>query len=284
MKLFNFDKIKQMGKRPPAVRTPEEAEARLEEIRSWTRGPFRSAASWFVQVFLIAGPMWIFLRLFNRVKVHEHQRIKQINPPFLFVSNHLTMFDDLYIGALVFLPFAFRSMKYFPWHAPEEQNFFLGPILTWLLKKARCVPLTRGHGLFQPGMRRLEELLQSENIVHIYPEGTRSRTGDINPGKAGVGRLAYRTKAPVVPCYHEGSQDILPIGTHMLKTGKRLAIIIGEPIDMSDLYALPESREVYQKISDRMIAKIRDLREEMHINCLNVKQMPSSSSTVETTP
>ncbi len=264
MKLFDFEQIRKLGKRPPAIRSPEEAEQRIEMMRSWTRGPINTVVSWLIQVFIIAGPMLLFLKLFNSVKVYERQRIKNAKLPYLFISNHLTMFDDVYLGALIFLPYAFRSIKYFPWHTPEEQNFFLGPIITWIFKKARCIPLTRGHGVYQPGMRRLQEILQMESIVHIYPEGTRSRTGDIGEGKIGVGRLAYQCKVNVVPCYHEGSQEILPIGKHMLRFGKRMAVIIGNQIDMSDLYALPEGHETYQKISDRMIESIQALREELH--------------------
>ncbi len=260
--MIKFSSIKKLGKRPPAVRSHEEARKRIEEMRSWTSGPINSALSWLVQVGL-ASVIFLYLKIFNKVKVFDRKKLKQVDPPYLFVSNHLTMFDDFFIGALLFLPYAFRSRIFFPWHAPEEQNFFLGPIITWILKKAQCVPLTRGHGLFQPGMTRLKELLKEKNIVHIYPEGTRSRSGDIGEGKPGVGRIAFQSKAKIVPCYHEGAQDMLPIGSHRLRTGKKLTLIVGDPVDMGDLYEQKECREVYQEIADRMIKAISDLRDEV---------------------
>ncbi len=271
--MFKLSSIKKLGRKPPAVRSAEEAQARVEEIASWTTGPFNKPLSWLMQVFLAGGGLVLF-RLFERVKVIDNKKLKHYEPPYLFVSNHLTMIDDFILGGLLYIPFAFQGLKYFPWHAPEEQNFFLGPIVTWMLKKAQCVPLTRGHGVFQPGMTRLKQLLQTNGIVMIYPEGTRSRSGDIGKGKVGIGRLAYQTKVKVVPCYHEGTQDILPVGNYTPKIGKKLRIIIGDPIDMSDLYELKEGREAYQKIADRMIEKIRDLRADLHERGFGVKSIP----------
>ncbi|MBZ0264614.1 1-acyl-sn-glycerol-3-phosphate acyltransferase [bacterium] len=274
MKLLHFSDLQKLGKRPPAVRSPEEAQKRIEEIASWTSGPVNKVLSWIVQVSILAIPTMFYLKFFNKVRVYGREKLKENSLPYLFVSNHLTMFDDMFMGALLFLPIGFTKLRYFPWHAPEEQNFFLGPFFTFIMKKAQCVPLTRGHGVFQPGMRRLAQLLQGKAIVHIYPEGTRSRTGDINRGKAGVGRLAYQTKVKVIPCYHEGSQQLLPIGTHRLHIGKKVAFIVGDPVDMSDLYEKEESRAVYQAISDRMIDAIRDLRQQLHDSGRNVLPMP----------
>ncbi|MFH0882665.1 MAG: lysophospholipid acyltransferase family protein [bacterium] len=252
-----------MGKSPKLAKTAEEVEDRLRRMRRWTRGPLNRFLSWLIQM-MIAVPTFLFLRLFNKVHVHNRRNLRIIDPPYMLISNHLTMFDDIFIDSYVFMPWAIFNLKYFPWHAPEEKNFFLGPIVAWFMKKAQCIPLTRGHGVFQPGMTRLKELLQGNAIVHIFPEGTRSRSGDINQGQVGVGRLAYQAKCPVIPLYHEGTRDLLPIGSHRLRTGERMEIIVGDPIDMSDLYAREDSREVYQTIADRMIDSFRLLRTKLH--------------------
>lgn len=200
--MLKFERIKKMGRSPKLARTAEEFEARLKKMRNWTRGPINQFLSWVVQL-IIAVPTFLYLKLFNKVRVHGKEILENVKPPYMFVSNHLTMFDDVFIDSYVYMPWAIFNLKYFPWHAPEEKNFFLGPIVAWFLQKAQCVPLTRGHGVFQPGMTRLKELLQGDAIVHIFPEGTRSRSGDINRGQVGVGRLAYQSKCAVIPSYHE---------------------------------------------------------------------------------
>ena len=261
--MLKFAAIKKMGRSPRLARTAEEVEARLQKMRRWTKGPFNKAISWMVQVG-VAVTTSIYMRVFNKTRVHHHSRLKTTKRPYMYVSNHLTMFDDFFIDSMLYLPYAFADIRNFPWHAPEEKNFFLGPIIGFFMQKAQCIPLTRGHGVFQPGMTRLKELLQEDAIVHIYPEGTRSRSGDIGKGQVGVGRLAYQSKAKVLPVYHEGTQDLLPIGSHRLKFGKRVEVIVGEPLDLSDLYEQNDSREIYQQIANRMIDAIRDLRAELH--------------------
>ncbi len=227
--MLKFSSIKKLGKRPKAVRSKDEFEARLEMYRSWNKGIFNKSVSWFLQAICVGIGFNVFLRIFNKIKIVNINNVQQMEPPYLFVTNHHTMFDDFFLGALLFFPRALFKMKYLPYHTPEEQNFFLGPIVTFMMQRLRCIPLTRGHGVFQPGMAMLKELLTTHSSVQMYPEGTRSRSGDIGKGKVGIGRLAYQTKTRVLPCYHEGTQDILPIGAHRLKLGKRMHVIVGEP-------------------------------------------------------
>ena len=92
--MLKFSKIKELGKSPTLAKTAEEVEARLTRMRNWTRGPFNRAISWFVQV-MVAFPTTFYLRIFNTVHIHNRDRLKRIQRPYMFVSNHLTMFDDV---------------------------------------------------------------------------------------------------------------------------------------------------------------------------------------------
>lgn len=259
------------GKKPPRVRTLEEAQQRVAVMRGWVQGPVNKTLSFFVQtIFAVLGIM--HLKVFNRTTVYGREHLQDLHPPCLYVSNHLTMIDDFLLDPLLFGPIALKRLQlsWFPWHVPEEKNFFLNPVLSWLLQKAQAVPITRGHGAFQPGMMRLKEVLADGGIVHIYPEGTRSRTGNINPGKAGTGKLAYETRCRILPVYHEGTQNLLPVGSNRLRVGKKVAIVVGEAIEMDDLYALEANKATYQQIADRIIDAIRDLRRSLHEQGNNV--------------
>ncbi|MCB2198324.1 1-acyl-sn-glycerol-3-phosphate acyltransferase [bacterium] len=271
--MLKFSAIKKMGRSPRLARTAEEVEARLQKMRRWTKGPFNKAISWLVQLG-VAIFTTVYMRIFNKTRVHHRERLKSTTRPYMYVSNHLTMFDDFFIDSLLYLPYAFTDIRNFPWHAPEEKNFFLGPVIGFFMQKAQCIPLTRGHGVFQPGMTRLKELLQDDAIVHIYPEGTRSRSGDIGKGQVGVGRLAYQSRAKVLPVYHEGTQDLLPIGSHRLRVGKRVEVIVGEPLDLTDLYDQNDSRDIYQQIATRMVDAIRALRDELHASGHGIHPIP----------
>ncbi len=261
---------------PGAVNTAEDAQKRLERMRRWVRGPFNQFLSFIIQG-LVALLGVIYLKVLNRTKVYGRKLLRGQEPPYLYVSNHLTMIDDFLMDPVLFGPIAMSKfkLKYFPWHVPEEKNFFLNPILSWFLQKCQAIPITRGRGVFQPGMMRVKELLQEGKIIHIYPEGTRSRSGDIGRGQVGVGKLARETKMKVVPVYHEGTQNILPVGSKKLRINQKVAIIVGEPVEMDDLYALPESREVFLKVAERMVTHIRGLRLKLHQDGHNAIDIPA---------
>jgi 1-acyl-sn-glycerol-3-phosphate acyltransferase len=255
--------------------TIEDAQKRLEQMRRWVRGPFNQFLSFAIQA-VVAFVGMVYMRVLNRTKVYGQAKLRLEKPPFLYVSNHLTMIDDFLMDPILFGPIALSrfSLKYFPWHVPEEKNFFLNPFLAWLLQKCQSIPITRGRGVFQPGMMRVKELLLDERIIHIYPEGTRSRSGDIGRGQIGVGKLAFETKMKVVPVYHEGIQNILPVGTKKLQFGKKIAMVVGEPVSMSDLYEKSGSKEVFQDVANRMVDEIRKLRLSLHDKGQNAIDIP----------
>ncbi len=80
------------------------------------------------------------------------------------------------------------------------------------------------------GLSDLRERLVNDRCVYIvFPEGTRSRSGDLASFKAGVGMLVAKTPVPVVPCRLVGAYDALPHDRHVPRPNK-LRLKIGEPI------------------------------------------------------
>lgn len=218
----------------------------------------------YVVVMFGIVPIFVFvMKVLNRTKVEGKQHLQRAEPPFLFVSNHVSMLDDAFVGPLVFLPRALWDFHFIPYHTPEKKNFFRGPIFSFLMWASKCVPFTRGQGVFQPGMERVIRLLKAKNAVHIYPEGTRTRTGEIGKGKIGVGRIVRETGAKVIPCYHHGLEKVLPIGRKIPKTGQRIRVRVGAAVHFDDLMELPNTPKTWQMISDKIIEAIRDLRHKM---------------------
>jgi 1-acyl-sn-glycerol-3-phosphate acyltransferase len=71
--------------------------------------------------------------------------------------------------------------------------------------------------------------------------------------------VLYETGAAVVPCFHSGLDQVLPNGSVVPRIGKRVDIVIGPPFSVDDLRALPNTRETWQKIADRLMEKIAEL-------------------------
>ena len=211
----------------------------------------------------IGIPFYIFMKFFSRSRVFGKEHLNRAELPFLFVSNHVSMLDDAFIGSLLFLPRGLWDYKFMPYHTPERKNFYRGPIFSWIMEHAKCLPLTRGKGIFQPGIQRIIEKLKTGGCVHIYPEGTRTRTGKLGKGQPGVGRIVFACRCGVIPCYHSGLSEVLPIGNRIPKIGKRVNIIIGEPFNMREYFSKDDNINTYQSISDAIIAKIAGLKEKL---------------------
>jgi 1-acyl-sn-glycerol-3-phosphate acyltransferase len=96
----------------------------------------------------------------------------------------------------------------------------------------------------------------------IFPEGTRSRTGELLEGRPGTGKLIHDTQCKVVPVYHSGMDTLLPIGSAWPKLFRRIEVNVGKPIDMSDLYALPSSKETSKIVIQRVMDAIAELKAE----------------------
>jgi len=218
----------------------------------------------YVVVMCGMVPIFLFImKVLNRTEVHGKGYLQRAELPFLFVSNHVTMLDDAFVGTVVFMPRALWDWRFIPYHTPEKKNFFKGPFFSFLMWASKCIPFTRGKGVFQPGMERVIRLLKGKNSVCIYPEGTRTRTGEIGKGKIGVGRIVRETGAKVIPCYHTGLEKVLPIGHKIPRFGHRVKIQIGKALAFDEFMKLPNTPKTWQGISDRIIDAIKDLHNIM---------------------
>ncbi len=219
--------------------------------------------TWLVVMLGFVLPFWVVMKVFNRTEVRGKRQVQRARPPFLFVCNHVSMLDDAFLGPLIFMPRALWDYRFIPYHLPEKKNFFRGPFFSWLMTAVKCVPITRGKGVFQPGMERLIRLLKRGGVVHIYPEGTRTRTGEIGKGKIGVGRLVRETGVKVIPCYHTGLDQVLPIGHKIPRLGKRVLVQVGEALNFEEYMQLPNTPKTWQMISDKIISSLRSLKARM---------------------
>lgn len=139
-----------------------------------------------------ANPLWHF-----RV---SGERIADPRRPYVVVSNHESFVDMLLIS---FLPW---EMK---WLSKEE--IFRVPVLGWEMRMAGDVPIRRGFGpSAAEAMARCRRVLDEWKVsVMIFPEGTRSGSGDMLPFKEGAFRLAVEAGVPILPLAVAGTGPAL---------------------------------------------------------------------------
>ena len=224
-----------------------------------TTGRLNRAVSWALSCVVVVPAFTVLMRVLNRTRIVGKHHLQQAPLPLLFVSNHVTILDDGFVDSLIFPPRLFREYDFIPYHVPEERNFFKGGLMSWFMRRMKCIPVRRGEGLFQPAMDQIIAVLRAGGCVRVFPEGTRTRSGTLGHGRPGVGRVLYESGAVVVPCFHRGLDQVLPIGAVVPRIGKRVDIVIGPPFSVDDLRALPNTQETWQKIADRVMEKIAEL-------------------------
>jgi len=100
-------------------------------------------------------------------------------------------------------------------------------VLGWLIKYA-AFPVDRENPRAS-SMKEAVKKIRDGHIVVLFPEGTRSETGELQEPKAGIGMVAVMSRAPIVPAYITGADKALPPGAGWLKRAK-IKVVFGKPI------------------------------------------------------
>ena len=122
-------------------------------------------------------------------------------------------------------------------------------------------------------VERWRELLK-DNIVIVFPEGTRTRSGKVGKGKPGVGKLVYEARPIVVPVYMSGTAEILGVGMRVPAVFRTVKVYIGKPLNLDGLlgeFVWDESDKVrmmrnYTGVSEAIMENIRHLNPDNQIS------------------
>ena len=167
----------------------------------------------------------------------------------IIASNHLSNMDAPLVGVgvgvreLHFLAKAglFESAKFF----------------TWLISCFNAIPLKKTGGSVE-ALRRIDELLKKGNAVVIFPEGTRSKTGLMQEAQVGLGYLAAKTGANVLPVYLKGTNARL---LNLVLRRSEFVVRFARPIDPTTIGGSMAKKDRYRKISEEVMRSIVMLAE-----------------------
>ena len=177
-----------------------------------------------LKIFQDSALIWSRLLAFISgvpVKVQGLENLKK-DEPVVIVSNHQGAADILIL--LAYLPVYFRFII--------KKELFKVPFFGWYLKKAGYISVDRGVGEKAHRMfSEAQEALRSGDSILIFPEGTRSRDGKLQPFKRGSLLLAFKAKVSVVPVAISGSFHILPAKS-IFYNPVPVSLKIGKPISL----------------------------------------------------
>lgn len=218
---------------------------------------------------------FVLFRLMNRVEAEGLENVPAEHENVLYCINHSSLIDNFAFESIAYMPKIFFRPEYLPVNLADRKNFFGDPtsrrfkdrVLRLLGKHffthLRAYPVDRKRGDLGQ-VDEWAELLR-QNIVVVFPEGTRSRSGEIGEGKPGVGKLIYDARPTVIPVRMGGMEKVLGVGRVVPRPFQTIRVRVGTPMDLSDLLDRPLPAEhkaevgLYREIADRVVAAIRAL-------------------------
>jgi 1-acyl-sn-glycerol-3-phosphate acyltransferase len=167
----------------------------------------------------------------------------------LLISNHLSYYDVFILGLL--LP---RMLNY------VARSTLFTPVLAPLIRSVGGFPIQRD-GMGAQGLKETLKRLRSGSIVTFFPEGTRSRDGNLQPLKPGIAALASRAGVPIVAAGLAGTFESWPRG-RLLPRAHAMRVHYGRPIDPSELEAL-QPDDIVRLLSERLAESIAIARDAL---------------------
>lgn len=183
---------------------------------------------------------FIILHLLFRVKIMGKENIPK-NGPVIICANHISNFDPPLVGATNKRPISFMG----------KAELFEKPIIGKIMHKVRVFPVKRGlndRNALKLGLN----ILKDEQVMGLFPEGKRSKTGEIGKALAGAGFFALRSEAVVIPCAIVGEYKLF----------KKVYIIYGKPVDMNFYKGKKTSS---QEAADAIMEAVSELKKH-HFN------------------
>ena len=157
----------------------------------------------------------------------------------LIVSNHQSHFDPPLVGIG-----SRRQMNYV-----ARRTLFNFPPFGWFLKSVGAIPIDRD-GIGLGGIKESLKLLKRGEMVLIFPEGTRTRDGEIAPFRPGFTALAARSNACILPVAIDGAFQAWPRTKKYPGLGK-IRVRYGQPIPHAEIAGRDE-RELLAEIERRV--------------------------------
>ncbi|CAL5194749.1 unnamed protein product [Lathyrus oleraceus] len=227
-----------------------------------------------VAVPILGNVCHVFMNGLNRVQVYGLEKLHSAllerpkGKPLLTVSNHVASMDDPLVIASLLPPQVLLDARNLRWTLCATDRCFKNPVTSAFFRSVKVLPLSRGDGIYQEGMDMALSKLNNGGWVHIFPEGSRSRDGGKTMGscKRGVARfiLDGDSMPVVIPFVHTGMQEIMPIGASIPRIGKRVTVIVGDPINFDDILNMEKGPDVPRKrLYDAVAARIGDRLHEL---------------------
>jgi 1-acyl-sn-glycerol-3-phosphate acyltransferase len=154
----------------------------------------------------------------------------------ILCCNHISNWDPPFLGS----PLK-RQVHYM-----AKEELFKVPVLGWLIRQFGAFPVKRG-GVSKDSIKQTLNILREGRMLGIFPEGTRNAAMN-QAAKRGAATFALKTGATVIPVAIIGQYEVF----------KKMKIIYGKPVDLSECASPPEGVDPIELATDKIMKSIRE--------------------------
>lgn len=179
-----------------------------------------------------------------------------LDGPAIITPNHLSFCDSVFVPA---------SLPRRVW-AIGKGEYMDSWKTKHIFPAMGMIPVDRSGGdAAQVALDTAARVLDGGHLFMIYPEGTRSRSGNLHKGRTGAARLSVRCGAPIIPVGHVGTLDIQPPDTFMMKLNLPCTVRFGKPMWAED-FGDPSDPRVLRVFTDAVMFEIGKLSGQSYID------------------
>jgi len=179
----------------------------------------------------------------------------------ILASNHLSFSDSIFLPLMLRRPVVFLAKsEYFTGKGIK------GTLSRWFFKGTGQLPIDRSGGkASEAALNTGLSVLAQEQLLGIYPEGTRSPDGRLFRGRTGIARMVLEAKVPVFPVAMIDTEKVQPIGRKLPRI-RRIGVVVGEPLDFSRFAGMEGDRLVLRAVTDEIIYELMKLSGQEYID------------------
>jgi len=175
----------------------------------------------------LAGVTRVGLAGLTRIRIEGALDAVPNDGPMIVAANHASNLDPVVLGSYL-LPRLGRRLQWL-----GKRELFDWPVVGWMARHGGVHAVDRSTADVE-AYRLAKRILDQGHALFVFPEGTRSRDGALQPARDGVAVLALRTGAPIVPVGIAGSYERWPRGQKIPHPGGHVTVRVGTPFRLAD--------------------------------------------------
>lgn len=230
--------------------TQETVQRRVGVLRRWRRSGARGTNAllnpWQILFGAVANAaMAIVFRTLIRLEIVGLQNVPR-HGRLIVIGNHSSWLDPVLVGAFIPRRIIFMGKK----------ELTRNPIARFVIWSYGVFAIDRGN-VDRSALTRTDDVMHAEGVLCMFPEGTRSRTGELRRAKAGTALVALRHNAPVLPVAIAHAYHGL-FSPYLRLRRPRIRITIGKPFTLPPIEGEALGKDALSQRTDEMMQRLAE--------------------------